>query len=162
MTRLILVALCVLLVVAALAGMRRGWLNRADRQSGLPARPTVPAQLGPASLTSTGLYVGTAYASSWQDRVVHDGLGARADATAYLHPEGLLIDRRGTTPVFVPRPQWVGARLAPGLAGKVVGAGGLLVLQWRLGDAVLDTGFRADDKTTYPEWVQAINGRVAA
>jgi hypothetical protein len=49
-----------------------------------------------------------------------------------------------------------------GLAGNVMGQGGLLVLRWRLGPVEMDTGFRADDKTTYPAWVQAINGKVHA
>ena len=77
-----------------------------------------------------------------------------------LHASGLLIDRAGSTPVFVPRSDLLGARLAPGLAGKVVGEGGLLVVRWRLGDAELDTGVRADDKTSYPQWVRMIEDEV--
>ena len=53
-------------------------------------------------------------------------------------------------------------RLAPGLAGKVVGARGLLVVRWRLADWVLDTGFRADDERGYPDWLRAIAGLVLA
>jgi hypothetical protein len=43
-----------------------------------------------------------------------------------------------------------------------VGEGGLLVLRWQLGGALVDTGFRADDKTAYPEWVATLNGKVNA
>jgi hypothetical protein len=161
-TRALLVLLCVALLVLALLGMRRGWRNRLARQAHLPELAAVPADRGPAGLTATGLYVGSTFAGSWQDRVVHGGLGVRADATATLHPTGLLVDRQGAAPIFVPRSGWVAARLAPGLAGKVMGDGGLLVLRWRLGDAEIDTGFRADDKTTYPEWVHEINSKVTA
>lgn len=52
--------------------------------------------------------------------------------------------------------------LAPVLAGKVIGEGGLLVISWRLGDVLLDTGFRADDKTAHPAWVRDINAEVTA
>jgi hypothetical protein len=160
MTRLVLVLLCVLLVVLAGLGMRRGWRNRLARQSDLPALPAVPAEPGRPELTSTGLYVGSTFAGSWQDRVVHAGLGVRADARATLYESGMCIERQGAGAVYVPRELWREARLAPGLAGKVVGEGGLLVLRWQLGGELVDTGFRADDRTSYPQWVQTINGRV--
>ncbi len=156
MTRSVLVLLCLVALAVALLGMRSGWRNRSRRQSALPALPEVPA-LGTALLSTTGLYVGSTFATSWQDRVVHGGLGERADATATLHPQGVLIVRQGSASIFVPAAVIDRARLAPGLAGKVMGAGGLLVVRWRLGDTLVDSGFRADDKTAYPQWVQAIN-----
>jgi hypothetical protein len=162
MIRLILVLLFAVLIVLALLGMRRGWRNRLRRQTDLPALAVVPADLGEPQLTSTGLYVGTTFAASWQDRVLHGGLGERAAAVASLHAAGLLVARQGSDAIFVPRAAWVEARLAPGLAGKVMGDGGLLVLRWRLGSTLVDTGFRADDKTTYPAWVRTINGKVLA
>ena len=161
MIRALLVLACVAFVVLLLLGMRLGWRHRAERQSFLPELPPAPADLGPALLALTGVYVGTTFATSWQDRVVHAGLGLPAAATVSLHEAGVLVDRAGD-PVFLPRPAIVSARLAPGLAGAVVGEGGLLVIRWRLGDSELDTGLRADDKATYPQWVQAINGKVAA
>jgi hypothetical protein len=161
MTRTLLVLACVAFVAVLLLGMRLGWRHRAQRQAFLPALPAVPA-LGAAELTLDGVYVGTTFATGWQDRVVHENLGVRAEATATLHREGLLIGRAGAAPVFVPRAAIIGARLAPGLAGKVVGRGGLLVVRWRLGDHELDTGLLAEDRTAYPQWVPAINGKVTA
>jgi hypothetical protein len=162
MTRAVLVVLCLALIALTLFGMRRGWRNRLARQAFLPDLPQAPEHLGVERLRSSGLYVGTAFAQSWQDRVVHDGLGERAEATAVLHPEGVVIERSGAAPVYVPTDAWRDARLAPGLAGKVMGEGGLLVIRWQLGEALLDTAFRADDKTTYPRWVAAINEGVTA
>ena len=162
MIRALLVVVCVVLVLLTLLGMRTGWRNRMSRQSVLPPLPATPTDLGGEVLRSAGLYVGTTYASSWQDRVVHAGLGERASATAVLYPAGLLLNREGAASVFLPRETWIEARLAPGLAGKVMGEGGLLAVRWQLGHALLDTGFRADDKTTYPAWVAAINAKVTA
>ena len=85
---------------------------------------------------------------------------AEADAVARLHRRGVLIERQGSAPVFIPATAVVKASLAPGLAGKVVGAGGLLVIRWRLGGEQVDTGLRADDKTRYPDWVAALKGLV--
>jgi hypothetical protein len=157
MTRSLLVLGCVALVVLALAGMRRGWRNRERRQAILPPVPAVPGELGVERLPAvTGVYVGTTFATSWQDRVVHGGLGRRAEASLAFYDAGALIDRIGAAPVFVPAADLLDARLAPALAGKVMGAGGLLVLRWRLGTHELDTGFRADDKSVYPSWVRTL------
>jgi hypothetical protein len=157
MTRALLVLACLVLVVLVLAGMRLGWRNRARRQESLPPLPAAPQELGTPRLpAAAGTYVGTTFASSWQDRVVHGGLGRRAAATLALYDRGAMIDRSGEEPVFVPAGDLVAARLAPALAGKVMGAGGLLVLRWRLGEHELDTGFRADDKSVYPSWVRTL------
>jgi len=157
MTRFELVLGCVLLFALALAGMWLGWRNRERRQSDLPPLPSVPAELG-AELAPplTGLYVGSTPATRWQDRIVAHRLGERADATARLGTAGVLIERQGSSPIFLPGEHLVDARLEPALAGKVVGAGGLLVLRWQHGGQLLDTGLRADDKTLYPAWTAAI------
>jgi hypothetical protein len=157
MTRAELVLLFFGLFLLAIAGMWWGWQNRAKRQARLPELPAVPAELG-ADLAPelTGLYVGTTVATQWQDRIVARGLGQRADSVARLTSSGVLIERQGGEPIFVPSAQLLDARLEPALAGKVVGQGGLLVLRWHHGDLDLDTGLRADDKTIYPAWVRTI------
>jgi hypothetical protein len=164
MTRALLVVACIAFVLLVLALMRLGWRNRARRQDALlPGLAPVPAELGTLHLgPHEGLYVGSSFAASWQDRVVYRELGNRAAARISWYDAGLLVDRDGAAPVFVPAGDVTDARLAAGLAGKVVGAGGLLVLRWRCGDQLIDTGFRADDKRTYPQWVETINVRRVA
>ena len=90
------------------------------------------------------------------------GLGRRSAATATLFRAGLVIDRVGDSVIYIPAASIIEGRLAPGLAGKVVGTRGLLVVRWRLGDWVLDTAFRADDERRYPDWLRAIAGLVPA
>ena len=157
MTRAELVLLFIGLFLLVLAGMWWGWQNRAKRQAGLPELPAVPIEIG-ADLAPelTGLYVGTTVATQWQNRIVARGLGERADSVARLIPAGVVIERQGSGPIFIPSGQLLDARLEPALAGKVVGQGGLLVLRWHHGDLDLDTGLRADDRTVYPAWVRAI------
>ncbi|MEO7261637.1 MAG: transporter [Jatrophihabitantaceae bacterium] len=160
MTRWQLVAVFGLLFALAVTGMRLGWRSRGRRQDWLPELPRVPAALG-AELAAplSGLYVGSTLASRWQDRIVARGLGGRAESVARLTEAGALIQRQGSTPIFIPSAQLFDARLEPALAGKVVGRGGLLVLRWRHGEQDLDTGIRADDKTGYPAWITAIEHR---
>jgi hypothetical protein len=169
--RALLVLACVLAVAVVLLGMWRGWRKRGLRQSNLADLPNVPADLGDELLAAMiGIYVGTTFATSWQDRVVHAGLGRRSNATARLYERGVLIERYGDTPIFIPTEAIADAHLSPGLAGKVVGEGGLLVIRWRLGmtrdgvveDVLLDSGLRADYKSVYPEWVRTINAKVAS
>ncbi len=163
MIRTLLVLVCLLALALAVWAMWAGWRHRARRQAGLPPLPEPPPDLDEPLLPPlSGLYVGTTSAASWQDRIVAHGLGVRADATIALYGDGLLIDRVVEAPIFIPSWSVVEARLAPALAGKVVGAGGLLVVRWRHGDAELDTGVRADDKSAYPQWVLAINQRIPA
>ncbi|SOD73684.1 hypothetical protein SAMN05892883_2944 [Jatrophihabitans sp. GAS493] len=160
MTRTLLVLACLAAILLCFAGMWLGWRNRGRRQADLPPLPSLPHRLSDPRLAPlSGIYIGTTYARSWQDRVVARGLGLRATASVTLHDEGLLIEREGAEPVFLPLGDVLSARLEPALAGKVVGEGGLMVINWRLGETELDTGLRADDKTEYPQWVRAINER---
>jgi hypothetical protein len=162
MTRTLLVLLCVAFFFVALWGMRTGWRHRAARQTDLAPLPLAPAASERVAADLVGVYVGSTYATSWQDRIAAHGLGIRSNCTASLSETGVLIEREGAETIFIPRAAIIEARLAPGLAGKVVGAGGLLVVRWRLGAAELDSGLRGDDKTIYPQWVRTINERVKA
>ncbi|SFT06619.1 transporter [Saccharopolyspora flava] len=151
------------LALAALAalvffGMRRGWLARARRQEAeLPPFPERPADPGAETLApATGMYIGTTKADDWQDRIAVGDIGHRANGTAHLHATGLLIERDGASAVWIPAASVVDARLDHKLANKVVPGAGLVVVTWRLGDQLLDTGFRGDDKQAQTEWAEAI------
>ncbi|MHA3702532.1 PH-like domain-containing protein [Jatrophihabitans sp. YIM 134969] len=166
MIRLLLTVVVAAVVVLVLAAMLWGWQRRAARQDvllpDLDTSPPAEPDLGElVAGPHTGLYVGTTFATSWQDRVVVGGLGRRASATASLYRGGAVFERRGDTPVFLPWAVIDGARVEPALAGKVLGKGGLLVLRWHHATGsdlhLLDTGFRADDRRAYLEWVTALD-----
>jgi hypothetical protein len=161
MSRALLVLIAVVAVALVLGGVAVARRRRRSRHGVLPALPATPEHLGAALLRASGRYVGTSYAASGRERVVHAGLGAQASADADLYATGLVLHRRGSSTIFIPSGDWIEARLAPALADKATGDG-LLVLRWRLGDTEVDTGFRADDTAKYPEWVHAINEQVAA
>ena len=167
MNRLELGLLFIAVFLLAVAGFRLGWRNRAKRQADLPPLAAVPADLaegaeGDLATPLDGLYVGTTFATEWQNRVVVHTLGLRAEAEIRLTRAGVLIDRQGSSPVFIAAAALVDARLEPALAGKVVGRGGLLVLRWQHGDSLLDTGLLAEDKTRYPDWIAAVTALAGA
>ncbi len=45
-------------------------------------------------------------------------------------------------------------------AGKVIGRGGMVLLDWRLGSRVLTSGFRADDHGAHRRLVDAVNAHL--
>ncbi len=133
-----------LLVLLGVLGMRRGWRRRAQRQQTLPAPGLPPADLAGHAPVATlqGLYVGSATAEDWLDRVVAHGLGTRAQADLAVHTAGVLLERDGSSPLWIPVEDLRQVRFDSGLAGKVVEQGGLLVLRWRLGEVEVDSGVR--------------------
>lgn len=131
-------------------GMRRGWQARAARQADLPA-PAAPPELsdgpvaGMAGAPVLGMYVATTRAGDLLDRIVVHGLGNRGRAELSLDPRGVRISRVGEAPVWIPVDDLRDVRLGSGQAQKAYEAGGLILIRWRLGDAEVETGFRADD-----------------
>jgi hypothetical protein len=138
------------LIGVALTLIAVGWRNRLRRQSDVEPLPEVPAGLGAALASADGQYVASTTAGDWLDRIAVHQLGIRTNAELSVHPDGVLFDRAGAGPVYIPAGQLTGVRQESGMAGKFVEKDGLLVLSWMLGSRELDTGFRtrrADDKT---------------
>ncbi|MET3950283.1 hypothetical protein [Arthrobacter sp. UYEF36] len=143
--------LTLVLIAVALALIWLGWRNRLRRQADVDPLPEIPAHLGAALAVADGQYVASTTAGDWLDRIAVHNLGIRTNAELSVHPEGVLFDRSGAGPVFIPAPSLTGVRQESGMAGKFVEKDGLLVISWMLGSQELDSGFRtrhADDKTT--------------
>lgn len=143
-----LLMLSLAVVVIALLGI--GWRNRLRRQADVDPLPEIPGALGAALAVADGQYVASTTAGDWLDRIAVHNLGIRTNAELSVHPEGVLFDRSGAAPVFIPAASLTGVRQESGMAGKFVEKDGLLVLSWMLGTRELDSGFRtrhADDKT---------------
>ncbi|SHN45020.1 hypothetical protein [Cryptosporangium aurantiacum] len=141
----ILFTLGVLVVFALIVwAARRAWKRRVAAHADL--LPLPEGTVTDATPASDGLYVGTTEAGSWQARVYAGKLADRAAATLHTGPEGLLIERDGTAPLFIPAAAVREARLDAGLANKVVGGAGLLVVTWEQNGYLLDSGFRADHR----------------
>lgn len=149
------VAVGLFLIAAAL--MWWGWSNRIKRQAGmLGPLPELPEQLGPAELGPlTGVYIGTTPAGQWQERIAQKPLGFRSGGEISAHPEGILLNLDAGQ-IWIPRADIVEVRADSKLANKAVPGQGILVVSWNApsqdGTMTIDTGFRADDKDSYPQW----------
>lgn len=166
MARLLLTLAVTVFFLLSVYGMYRGWRSRVARQSAvLPEFPQPPAGIEAAENLlppATGLYVGTTTAGDWQDRIAVGDIGHRSDATLRLFAAGLLVERVGASPLWIPAASVVEARTTDALAGKVMGRDGLLVVSWLLGEHGLDTGFRGDEKELYQEWTSAVSALASA
>jgi hypothetical protein len=156
--RLLGAAVLAVLVVLAVVGLLRAQRRRATAQAAeLPAPAAPPADAGEPILAVDGLFVGTTRGEDWLARVDAYGLASRAQATLAVHPGGLRLDRDGSPPLWIPAADVLGARLDTGLAGKVVEAGGLVVVGWRLGGVPLDSGLRPRRAEDVPALVAAVD-----
>ncbi|BDT87932.1 hypothetical protein [Nocardia cyriacigeorgica] len=141
--------------------MYRGWQNRAARQAErIGELPPVPQELGAQVLEpTTGLYLGSTMAPSWQDRIAVGDLGFRATAELTRFERGILLERHGASVIWIPQESITAVRTERGHAGKVMTEDGVLVIRWKLPTGTeIDTGFRGDDKTVYPAWAQMTTG----
>jgi hypothetical protein len=151
----------VLVVLLVYRGMRAGWQARTRRSAALlPALPVPPTGLGAERLAPVdAVYVSTTRSGDWLDRVTAYGLGVRSPAQVGVFDAGVRITRQGATDLFVPTSAVRGASAAPGMAGKVVGGEGLVVLTWQADPADprgLDTGLRPKHAADHARLIDAI------
>lgn len=117
-----------------------GWRGRARGQQGVPQPPPAPRALHDnASAGVEATYVSTTGAGDWLDRIVVHGLGVRSAARVMVDPAGVLVARTGAPDVFVPAAALRDVRRETMRAGKALAGGGLVVLEWVLGDTLVAT-----------------------
>jgi hypothetical protein len=154
---LIMAAVVAVVIALLIRQIMRGWLHRAQRQAQLIGRlPSLPDTVGPALIPATkGLYVGSTLAPSWLDRIAVGDLGDRAKAVLTRYPEGIMLQRTGAEPIWIPDDAIAAIRTEKGIAGKVMTHEGILAIRWRLPSGTeIDTGFRADDRADYDRWLE--------
>lgn len=159
-TLTLLITLPLIAVVLVLIGI--GWRNRLRRQADVEQLPAVPAELSPPLAAADGQYVATTTAGDWLDRIAVHGLGIRTNAELTVHPEGVLFERSGAGPLFIPAARLAGVRQDNGMAGKFVEKDGLLVLSWAHGTHELDTGFRTRRAADKPALLQTLQELISA
>ncbi len=139
--RALLTALIVAGILLVYWLMRRGWKNMVARQAGIaaPAAPTgAPAIAGPWS----GMFIGTAAAGQWLDRIAVHTLGDRSTVTLSRTEHGIEVQRPQSRSFSIPNADVLAVRADSGIAGRAYETGGIIVVTFRLGDRDVESGFR--------------------
>jgi len=152
---LIFAAVLVVVIAVVIQLMMRGWRRRAAQQQELIGNlPDLPGELGTATTTTRGLYCGCTMAPEWNERITAGDLGYRSKAVLTQYPEGILLERIRANPIWIPQDSIAAIRMERGMAGKVVARVGILAIRWRLpSDVEIDTGFRANHREEYANWL---------
>ena len=146
--RFILLGVTILIGLLLLSLMLVGWGRRRRRQRGLaPIQPTPALPTGAA--LHGGKYVATTAAGDPYDRITTGGLAFRGNATAAVHPAGVLVRRTGEVDLWIPSADLIDAGRATWTIDRVVEPDGLTMLRWRLGDREVDTYLRLDEPVAF-------------
>lgn len=153
---LIFAAVLVVVLAVVIQLMMRGWRHRAEAQVDLIGElPALPDALGAPEVTTHGLYVGCTLSPAWNDRVAVGDLGYRSKAILIRYPEGILVERIRAQPIWIPQESITAIRTERGVAGKVAARNGILAIRWRLPSGTeIDTGFRANNRDEYMNWLE--------
>ena len=152
--------LLVVLIGVVIRLMMRGWRRRGQLQDALIGiLPSVPDTVGSPTVAATrGQYLGCTLAPKWNDRVVVGDLGYRTKAVLTRYPEGIMVQRSGARPIWIPQDAVIAVRTERGIAGRAIptrGHDGVLAIRWRLPSGTeIDTGFRADDRAEHSRWLE--------
>jgi hypothetical protein len=155
-TSLIVAGVLALLIGFIIQLMMRGWRERARRQAGLIGElPSMPETVGSPIVDPThGVYVGCTIVPSWHDRIAAGDLGYRSKAVLTRYPEGIMVERSGASPIWIPQESITAIRSERGMVGKVVTRDGILAIRWRLPSGTeIDLGFRGNDRSEYTRWL---------
>ncbi|KAA9395086.1 ABC transporter permease [Kocuria coralli] len=146
-------------VVVLFAVIGRSWMRRTRREENEGHLPELPADLAerePGAAVE-GMYVATCVRGNHLARLVGHGLGVRTTARVFAYDDGVLYDRDGTQPLWVPRDEIDGFGTASGMVGKFVEKNGLVVLSWRLHEREVDTGVRTKTREGKAELLEAFS-----
>jgi hypothetical protein len=150
--------LTVVMVAALAAWLVLGAIRRTARrqQAGLPPLPRCEAPARPLLQAGGARYLGTTYAPSPVRRFSGLGLLGRDLVDLSLDERGLRIDGGRPGPWCVPAAAVLEVGAATNHAGKVVSSRRVLVVDWRLGDTALRSGFVLQDETAARAWAERL------
>lgn len=151
-------------VVVLFTVLGRAWLRRtraSEAQGGLPELPEQIESWAPMCAVE-GMYVATCRSNNHLERIMGHSLGLRTSARAFVYPQGVLYDRDGTQPLWIPAEHVSGFGTTSGMVGKFVERDGIAVVSWQFRGQPVDTGFRTKSGPGKAELLTALQGLIDA
>ncbi|MDM4141247.1 MULTISPECIES: transporter [Mycobacterium] len=157
---LIFAAVVVVVLTVVIQLMMRTWHRRSQQQAELiGALPEIPDNVGAATITTRGHYCGSMMAPGWHERIAAGDLGYRSKAVLTRYAGGIMVDRIRAQPIWIPQDSITEIRMERRMTGRI----GILAIRWRLPSGVeIDTGFRANSRGDYDEWLESAHQEGAA
>lgn len=154
---LIFAAVLVVVIAVVIQLMMRSWRRRSERQAELIGDlPELPDQVGAATITTRGHYCGSMMAPGWNERIAVGDLGYRSKAVLTRYASGIMVERVRAQPIWIPRDSITAIRMERSMGGRAAARIGILAIRWRLPSGVeIDTGFRANHRDEYTEWLES-------
>lgn len=150
---LIFAAVVVVVITVVIQLMMRTWQRRSQQQAELiGALPEIPDHVGAATISTRGHYCGSMMAPGWHERIAAGDLGFRSKAVLTRYAGGIMVERLRAQPIWIPRDSITEIRMERRMTGRI----GILAIRWRLPSGVeIDTGFRANSRADYDDWLES-------
>ncbi|MGV8896536.1 MAG: hypothetical protein ACOH10_02185 [Rhodoglobus sp.] len=155
MDRTLLQALVLVFLASLLLLMFLGWRARQRRQRDVVPLVAAPADLGNTLANLTGKYVATTASGNPLDRIAVHGLGFRSNVMAVVADSGILLQLPGRD-LFIPLADLRDVRRATWTIDRVVEKDGLHLIEWMLGDRVVDSYLRMAEPTEFEQAVRSL------
>lgn len=155
MDRTVLQTIVVAFLAALLLLMVLGWRARMRRQRDIAPLVVAPLELGTTRASLVGKYVATTASGAPLDRIAVHGLGFRGNVVAVVADSGILLQLPGQD-IFIPLADLHGVRRATWTIDRVVEKDGLHLIEWMLGDRVVDSYLRMAEPTAFEHAVTAL------
>lgn len=144
MERTLLTLAVVATIALSFLGMWIGWRRKQNREVA-PIQTALPT--GSKELTEPVLarFAGSTTSGNWLDRVTNYGLGTPRGITFQIFETGIFIQdehQPETFKLWIPKSDIQSSITKRGIAGDVVEKNGMIIVTWKLGDLLLDTGVR--------------------
>ncbi|OBH47799.1 transporter [Mycobacterium mantenii] len=154
---LIFAAVVVVVITVVIQLMMRGWRRKSQRQAELIGElPGMPDRVGAAIITTRGHYCGSMMAPGWNERIAAGDLGFRCKAALTRYAAGIMMERLRAQPIWIPQDSIIAIRMERRMGGRAAARVGILAIRWRLPSGVeIDTGFRANHRDDYAEWLES-------
>ncbi len=162
MDRPALMAIVVAFLFLLLALMYLGWRSRKRRQGGIASPQSAPVDPGRVLGEFDGKYVATTSSGDPLDRIAVHGLGFRATGSIVVTATGLIVRLDGGDEFWIPAADIRDVRRATWTIDRVVETAGLNLVEWRLGDRVLDSYFRLDRPEEFESAAARLSGKKTA
>lgn len=155
MDRPVLQAIVVAFLAVLLLLMFLGWRARRRRQRDIVPLTVAPSDLGTTLATLAGKYVATTASGDPLDRIAVHGLGFRSNVVAVVASSGILLQLPGQD-LFVPLADLRDVRRATWTIDRVVEKDGLHLIEWMLGDRVVDSYLRMAEPAEFEQAAQRL------